>query len=62
MGHINNIPTNICRIQAYDPILCGYFCIRFIDYMLNNKRLIDFTKLFSLNNCKKNDETIPEYF
>ena len=24
---------NIYRIQAYDSIMCGYFCIRFIDYM-----------------------------
>ena len=25
-----NIKTNIFRIQAYDPIMCGYFCIGFI--------------------------------
>ena len=29
-----NIKTNIFRIQAYDSIMCGYFCIRFIDFML----------------------------
>ena len=28
-----NIKTNIFRIQAYDSIMCGYFCIRFIDFM-----------------------------
>ena len=27
-----NIIKNIYRIQAYDSILCGYFCIRFIDF------------------------------
>ena len=45
-----NIKTNIFRIQAYDSIICGYFCIGFIDFMLAGKTLIDFTNLFSLNN------------
>ena len=26
-----SIAANIFRIQAYDPIMCGYFCIGFID-------------------------------
>ena len=26
-----NIIANIFRIQAYDSIMCGYFCIGFID-------------------------------
>ena len=29
-----NIITNIYRIQAYDSIMCGYFCTGFIDFML----------------------------
>ena len=29
-----NIITNIYGIQAYDSIMCGYFCIGFIDFML----------------------------
>ena len=28
-----NIKTNISRIQAYNSIMCGYFCIGFIDFM-----------------------------
>ena len=28
-----NIKTNIFRIQAYDSIMCGYFCTGFIDFM-----------------------------
>ena len=32
-----NIKTNIFRIQAYDSIMCGYFCIAFIDFMLAGK-------------------------
>ena len=35
-----NIATNIFRIQAYDSIMYGYFCIGFIDFMLAGKRLI----------------------
>ena len=33
-----NIKTNIFRIQAYDSIMCGYFCIGFIDFMFQGKR------------------------
>ena len=44
------IKTNIFRIQAYDLIMCGYFCIGFIDFMLARKTLTDFTNLFSPNN------------
>ena len=27
----NNIESNIFRIQGYDSIMCGYFCIEFIN-------------------------------
>ena len=57
-----NIKTNIFRIQAYDSIMCGYFCIGFIDFMLTGKTLIDFTNLFSPNNFKENDDIILNYF
>ena len=48
-----NIKTNSFRMQAYDLIMCGYFCIVFIDFMLVKKTLTDFTNLFSPNNFKK---------
>ena len=57
-----NIKTNIFRMQAYDSIMCGYFCIGFIDFMLAGKTLTDFTNLFSPNNFKKNDDIILNYF
>ena len=47
-----NIKTNIFRIQAYDSIICGYFCISFFDFMLIRKTLTEFTNLFSPNNLK----------
>ena len=58
----NNIETNIFRIQAYDSIMCGYFCIGFIDFMLADKKLTDYTNLFSPHNFKKNDNIILNYF
>ena len=42
-----NVKTFIYRIQAFDSIMCGYFCIGFIDFMLKGKRLIKHTNLFS---------------
>ena len=57
-----NITTNIFRIQAYDSIMCEYFCIGFIDFMLAGKTLTEFTNLFSSNNFKKHDDIILNYF
>ena len=57
-----NIITNIFRIQAYDSIMCGYFCIGFIDFMLAGKKLTDYTNLFSPHDFKKNDNIILSYF
>ena len=54
--------SNIFRIQAYDSVMCGYFCIGFIDYMFMGKSLTDYTNLFSSNNFKKNDDIILKYF
>ena len=48
-----HIKTNIFRMQAYDSIMCGYFCIDFIGFMLAEKTLTEFTNLFSPNNFKK---------
>ena len=59
---IKNIKTNIFRIQAYDSIMCGYFCIGFIDFMLKGKTLTEYTNLFSPNDFKKNDDIILNYF
>ena len=56
------VETNTFRIQAYDSIMCGYFCIGFIDFMLAGKTLTDFTNLFSPNNFKRNDDINLKYF
>ena len=57
-----NIITNIYRIQAYDSIMCGYFCIRFIDFMLKGKSVLQYRNLFSPNDYEKNDKIILKYF
>ena len=57
-----NIISNIYRIQNYDSVMCGYFCIGFVDYMFKDKSLKEYTNLFSPNNFKKNDDIILNYF
>ena len=57
-----NIKTNIFRMQAHDSIMSGYFCIRFIDFMLKGKTLTEYANLFSPNNFKKDDDIILNYF
>ena len=52
----------IFRIQTYDSIMCGYFCIEFINYMLKGKTSLDYTNLFSPNDFKKNDQVIKIIF
>ena len=41
-----SIKTNIFRMQTYDSIMCGYYCIGFIDFILAGKTLTEFTKFF----------------
>ena len=62
VGSNKKIKANIFRIQAYDSIMCGYFCIEFINYMLKGKTLLDYTNLFSANDFKKNDRTLKRIF
>ena len=57
-----NIKTHIFRIQAYDSVMCGYFCIGFIDFMFKGKTLTEYTNLFSAYDFKKNHNIILSYF
>ena len=50
--------TNICWIQAYNSIMCGYFCIGFIDIMLKGRNLPDYANLFFLKEYEKNDKIV----
>ena len=44
--------------------MCGYFCIRFIDFMLKGRSLKskEYTSLFLPNEDEKNDKIIPKPF
>ena len=42
--------------------MCGYFYIRFIDFMLAGKKLTDYTNLFSPHDLKRNHDIILTYF
>ena len=53
---------NIFRIQEISSIMCGYFCILFIDFMLAGKNVTDFTNLFSPHDLKQNNDIILSYF
>ena len=57
-----NIKTNLFRVQEYDSIMCGYFCVGFIDFMLAGKTLTEYTNLFLPNNFKKIDDINLNYF
>ena len=57
-----NIKANIFWVQANNSIMCGYFCIGFIDFMLASKKLTDFTSMFSPYDFEKNDGRILKYF
>ena len=61
MGN-KSIKANIFGVQSNNSIMCGYFCIGFIDFMLAGKMLTDFTSLFSPYDFEKNDNIILSYF
>ena len=57
-----NIKINIFRVQEYDLIMCGYFCIGFIDFMLAGKTLTEYTNLFPPNNFRNNFKLFYEQY
>ena len=57
-----NIKANISRVQANDSVMCGYFCIGFIDFMLVGQELTAYTNFFSPHDFKKSDDIILAYF
>ena len=57
----NDIESDIFRLQAYVSIMCGYFCIKFINYMLKGKTFLDYTNYFLLMTLKRMIELLKEY-
>ena len=57
-----NITANIFREQANNSVMRGYFCIRFIEYMLAGKNWLILQTMFSRHDFEKNDDIILSYF
>ena len=57
-----NIIANIFRVQANDSIICEYFCLGCIDFMLAGKTLTNFTSMLSPYDLEKNGNIILTYF
>ena len=57
-----NLTANIFRVQTNNSVMCGYFCIGLIDFMLAGKDLVDFTSFFSHYEFEKNDDIISRCF
>ena len=53
---------NIFQIQARGFIMCRFYCIAFIEYMLLGIMLLDYTNLFSPNDYQTNDKIIYKCF
>ena len=49
------------RVQANNSVMCGYFCTGFIDFVLADKKLTDFTSMFSPYDFEKIDSIILSY-
>ena len=59
---INQLVTNIFRIQDNESIMTGFYFIALTEYILAGKNLLDYTNLFSLNDYKKCEKIIYKYF
>ena len=57
----NDIKSTIFRLQAYNSIMCGYYCTEFINYMLKGKTLLDYTNYFLLMILKRTIKLLKEY-
>ena len=57
-----SIKANIFGVQANNSIMCGYYCIGFIYFMLQGRKLTDFTSLFPPCDFENNDDIILSCF
>ena len=57
-----SVTQNIFRIQDNESIMYAFFCIAFIEYMLAEETVLEYTNLFSSNYYKKNVKIMYKYF
>ena len=48
-----SITHSIFQVQSDDFIMCGFYYIAFIEYMIAGKTLLDYTSLFAPNDYQK---------
>ena len=48
-----SITHNIFRILFDESVMCGFYCMAFIEYMFARQTLLSYTNLFSPNGYKK---------
>ena len=56
------IRSNMYRLQHYYSIMCGYYCIAFIDHMFAGGNLQSFNKMFDPHDFDLNDKIIYDMF
>ena len=62
MSEINQLLIIYLEHTINEFIMCGFYCIAFIEYMLAGKTLLDYTNLLFPNDYKKNEKIICKYF
>ena len=58
---IENIATNIYRLQVFDSIMCGYFCITNTVVTFKEAIIYKYTDLVSPDKYKNNEKIIYKY-
>ena len=58
LNKIRSITQNIFRIEDDDAIMCKFYCIVFIGYMLAGNILLDYTNLLCPDYYKRNGKII----
>ena len=57
-----SISHNIFRMQFDGFIICEFYCMFFIEFVIAVKTLLDYTNLFFPNDYKKKAKIIYKYF
>ena len=59
---IKIIMKNIYKIKEYNSVMCRYFCIGFIDFIVKSTSMLNYTNLSSSKEYKKNHKIVLKYF
>ena len=58
----NNMKKKINKYLQNANIICGFFCIGFVDLILKGRGSLDYTNLFSPNEHENNAKIVLKYF